>query len=327
MGYGAYSYEAHRALTAARVDRPAQEVFAQRACHPLMDPHGITLRESRDSPEHPESLGIVFALDVTGSMGEIPHKLAARDLPGFIQRVVALGIEHPQVLFMGVGDATGDRAPLQVGQFESTAELMDQWLTSCWLEAGGGQGDRESYELALFFAARHIAMDCQLVRGQRGYLFMTGDEKPYDRLSRQVVLNVLGHEIDTDFPLAAVVEELQHLFEPFFLIPSLERRAGCERTWRDALGDRVICLESPNDTCAVAAGLIAIDQGLHDLDGVCALLAADGEPHSRVSRVARALMPFASSVGRDGAPEPALGPADPFPGVSINEQRYRLPSE
>ena len=32
---------------------------------------------------------------------------------------------------------------LQVGQFESTAELMDQWLTWTYLEGGGGGGRRE----------------------------------------------------------------------------------------------------------------------------------------------------------------------------------------
>ena len=72
MGYGNYSHEAHRALTTARAHLPTQQVFRQRSCHALMNPKGVTARESRDSEDHPESLGIVFALDVTGSMGAIP---------------------------------------------------------------------------------------------------------------------------------------------------------------------------------------------------------------------------------------------------------------
>ena len=40
--------------------------------------------------------------------------------------------------FVAVGDATCDRAPLQVGQFESAAKEMDQWLTWSFLEGGGG---------------------------------------------------------------------------------------------------------------------------------------------------------------------------------------------
>lgn len=326
MGYGSYSYEAHAALTKARSARPRQEVFAQRRCHPLMDPKGVSLRESRDSAEHPESLAITFALDVTGSMGAIPEQLARRDLPGFMKRLGELGIEHPQVLFMGVGDAFGDRAPLQVGQFESTAELMDQWLTSCWIEGGGGQGDRESYELALYFAARHVDMDCYRKRGRRGYLFVTGDEKPYPRVSKQAVERVIGDELDADLPTAAIVEELHHAFEPFFLIPDLERRTACERAWRDLLGDRVVCLESPDDTCLVAASLIALGEGLRSLDDIAAQLRAAGHDQRRVGRVARALAPFAASLGVDGAPAPAVDPDADLPTLDGGASHLRRPS-
>ena len=76
MGTGNYSYEAHEALLRDRANLPSQQVFRQIQCHPLMNPKGVRLRESRDSADHPQSLGIAFALDVTGSMGEIPKILA-----------------------------------------------------------------------------------------------------------------------------------------------------------------------------------------------------------------------------------------------------------
>ena len=303
MGYGAYSYEAHAALTSVRATRPVQQLFTQRSCHPLMDPRGVGLRESRDSAQHPNSLAIAFALDVTGSMGAVPERLARHDLPGLMKRLGDFGVPDPQVLFMAVGDAFDDRAPLQVGQFESTAELMDQWLTWTWLEGGGGGGDRESYDLALYFAARHLDLDCHRKRGQRGYLFLTGDEKPYSHVSRKAVKQWLGDELEVDLPLASVVEEVQHAFEPFFLIPDLERRVECERAWRDLLGDHVVCLESPEDTSVVVAGLLALGHGLHDLDSLAKQLRDGGFDGRRVGRVARALMPFAASVGKDGAPK------------------------
>ena len=77
-------------------------------------------------------------------------------------------------------------------------------------------------------------------------------------------------------PTAAIVEELQHSFEPFFLIPDLSRRTHCERAWRDLLGDHVVCLEDPDDTCVVAASLLALAEGLRDLDGVMAHLRDSG---------------------------------------------------
>jgi len=140
MGYGNYSHAAHAALAASRANKARTEVFNQRQCHALMNPKGLKVRECRDSAEHPNSLGIAFALDVTGSMGEIPHLLAKQELPNLMKLLTACGVADPQPMFMAIGDATSDRAPLQVGQFESTAELMDQWLTWSYLE--GGRRDR-----------------------------------------------------------------------------------------------------------------------------------------------------------------------------------------
>ena len=37
----------------------------------------------------------------------------------------------------------------------------------------------ESYELAMYFMARHTALDCHEKRGKRGYLFIIGDEMAY----------------------------------------------------------------------------------------------------------------------------------------------------
>src|SRR4051812_209222 len=100
MGYGSYSYEAHEAMTKARQDLPQQQVFTQSACHPKMNPKGVKFRESRDSPTHPNSLSIVFALDVSGSMGTIPDLLARKHLPSFMKNLLDAGIPDPQVMFM-----------------------------------------------------------------------------------------------------------------------------------------------------------------------------------------------------------------------------------
>ncbi len=307
MGYGGYSLEAHTALTAPRAALPVQAYFGQRECHPLMRPHGIKVRESRDSADHPASLAIVLALDVTQSMGDIPVQLAQRELPGFMKQLRAHGVTDPQVLFLAVGDAYSDRAPLQVGQFESTGELMDQWLTWTWLESGGGRHGHESYDLALYFAARHLDLDCHRIRGKRGYLFMTGDERPYPTLSAHAVKSVLGDALDEDLPLRVVVDEASRALEPFFLIPDLTRRAFCERAWRDVLGDRVVALESPADACPVMAGIVALgERVIPDLDALARHLASDGVPRDRVGAVVRALTPWAASIDADRAAAPAL---------------------
>jgi hypothetical protein len=308
MGYGSYSSEAHEALVAERAGAPAQSVFTATSCHPLMNPKGVRVRECRDSADHPNTTAIVFALDVTGSMGAIPKGLATKDLPSFMKVLTGCTVPDPQLLFMAVGDAFSDRAPLQVGQFESTAELMDQWLTRSYLEGGGGAWGKESYELAMYFLAQHTEMDGLEKRRKRGYLFLTGDELPYETLSRHVVETVIGDNLDADLKVEEVVAELVKSFIPFFVIPDQGRRNGCERAWRDLLGDHVLCMDEPGDICFVAAGAILIGEGIaRNEDALVQLLRVGGLTKGREGAVVRALRPL-FGVGRldPAAPEPSL---------------------
>ena len=294
MGSGNYSIAAHEALLRGRASIPVQQVFKQANCHPLMNPKGVRLRESRDSADHPQSLGIVFALDVTGSMGEIPRIMATKELPIFMKTLLECQVPDPQLLFMAVGDAISDNAPLQVGQFESTAELMDQWLTWSYLEGGGGGSGQESYELGLYFLAMHTEMDCMVKRNKRGYLFMTGDEIPYPTLSRHVVDAVIGDKLDEDLTCEEIVAELQKTYNPFFIIPDRARAKRCERRWRDLLGDHVLCLESPVDVCFVTAGAILLSEGrVSSFKALTDFLSSAGMPSKRQSHVIQSLTPFA----------------------------------
>jgi hypothetical protein len=260
MGYGDYSHEAHVAMTRQRASAPAAQVFHQGGCHPSMDPRGVDFRESRDSPDHPESLSVIFALDVSGSMGRIPHKLATETLPGFMKALLDAGVADPQVLFMAVGYAGRDRAPLQVGQFESTEALMDRWLTRMYLEGGGAGGD-ESYELAMYFAARHTKIDCYEKRGRRGYLIITGDEPPNLAVTRAHVQRVIGEALPADIPLMEMISETLRSYEIFYLIPDPGRGQQVGELWRAFLGERVIVLGDPDDTGYAAAGLVALTEG------------------------------------------------------------------
>ena len=315
MGYGQYSHAAHVAMTSKRKSKARSEVFAQRGCHPLMDPKGVTVRESRDSEAHPNSVGVVFALDVSGSMGGIPARLASATLPTFMKAMMDAGVPDPQVMFMGVGCANGDRAPLQVGQFESSEKLMDQWLTWLYLEGGGGGGN-ESYELAMYFAARHTAMDCVEKRGRRGYLFITGDEPPNPMVSRAQVQTLIADGLDRDIPIAEIITETQRSFEPFYLIPDPGRAGAVERAWRDLLGDRVVVMQSPDDTSFVAAGLVSLLEGaVSGLGELVDKFVAAGVDPQQARGVAHSLGPFAASIGKDDVPSAGLGGAS-LPGAT-----------
>ena len=301
MGHGNYSHAAHAALVADRAHSSRDEVFTQRSCHPMMDPRGLKMRESRDSADHPNSLGVVFALDVTGSMGDIPQLLATRELPTFMSLLTACGVADPQLLFMAIGDATSDKAPLQVGQFESTAELMDQWLTWSYLEGGGGGSGEESYELAFYMAAQHTDMDCWIKRRKKGYLFITGDELPYPSISRHQIGSLVGDNLDDDIAIEEAIAAAAETYHVFFLVPDLERRQRCEQRWRQLLGDHVICMEDAQDACAVAASIVGLtERAIPDLGALPGILATSKIASERISAIVRVLRPYADLL--DGNP-------------------------
>lgn len=278
MGYGSYSAEAHRAIVSERRRKAPEDIFIRNDCDPAMNPRGVRYRESRDSPDSPESVGIVFVLDVSSSMGDIPHSLAQKTLPSFMRCVLSV-LPNPQVMFMAVGNAHTDHSSLQVGQFESTANLMDRWLSALHIEGGGG-GWGESYELAMYFAAHHTSMDCLEKRGKKGYLFMTGDEVPFFEVTPSHVKGLIGDTLEERIIVHDMVATLNKSFTTFFLIPDAERAAveSCGAVWKLLCRERCIILQDIEDTAIVCALLIgieervlvdasAIEQNLLELDG------------------------------------------------------------
>jgi len=242
--------------------------------HPSLDPHGLGVRESRDSAEHPRSTAIAVIFDVTGSMGTVPRTLQTK-LPELFGLLLRKGyVTDPQILFGAVGDATCDRVPLQIGQFESD-NRMDADLGNIVLEGGGGGQRTESYELAMYLMARHTSIDCYEKRGRKGYLFLMGDEMPYAGVKPREVKAVIGDKLREVIPVAAILAELRRRFEVYYIMPTGSSYAGDPEIlghWRDLLGQNVIELDDLDAVCetiAVTVGLAeeAIDlaAGLDDL--------------------------------------------------------------
>jgi len=242
--------------------------------HPTLDPRGVKFRESRDSDAHPRSTAISVLFDETGSMGDIPRvfqkKLA--ELMGVL--LVKGYIQDPQILFGAFGDATCDHVPLQVGQFESGVE-MDEHLRNIVIEGGGGGTNHESYELALYFLARHTSIDCWEKRGRKGYAFLIGDEKAYPAVSIQQVAHLIGDSLQKNIPLRQVIAEVRRRYHFFFIFPRNANHGHDEDIqsfWSTLLGQNVIFLDDENavsETIALTIGLtedaINLAEGGHDL--------------------------------------------------------------
>ena len=281
MGSGRWStnvYDAaarYRAATGASAF--AHSDSGATSVHPDLDPRGVTVRESRDSGEHPRSLAIAVLFDVTGSMRDVPRCLQEK-LPQLLGLLLRKGYaDDPQIMFGAIGDATCDRAPLQVGQFESD-NRMDDDLSRILLEGGGGGQKTESYELAMYFMARHTVTDCYAKRGKRGYLFLIGDEMAYPRVKRAEAGAVIGDGLQADIPLKAIVAELTRAWDTYYILPDGASYAGDSEVlsfWRGLLGQNVIelaDLAAVSETIALTVGLgedaIDLNDGLDDLDDV-----------------------------------------------------------
>jgi len=281
MGSGRWSTDVYDAATRMRAATGAS-AFAHsdsgaREVHDALNPFGVTMRESRDNDEHPESLAIAVLFDVTGSMRTVPRILQTK-LPSLLGLLLRKGyVAHPHIMFGAIGDATCDHAPLQIGQFESD-NRMDEDLGRILLEGGGGGQQTESYELAMYFMARHTSIDCFEKRGRKGYLFIIGDEMAYGRVKRREARHVIGDDLGEDIRTEAILAELKRRYHVYYILPAGSSYVGDANTtgyWRDLLGQNFIELDDLDAVCetiglTIGLGEEAIDleEGLDDLVAV-----------------------------------------------------------
>ena len=272
MGSGRWTPDAYYDAAAARAAVGADTFDYSRAAiasgqlrpHQTLDPRGMGVRESRDGADHPATTPILISLDVTGSMGSVVRGIHA-NLPQLHELLLGHGsVTDPQVCFAAVGDATCDKVPFQIGQFESD-NRMDQDLERIIIEGGGGGQKTESYELMLYAAARHTASDAWDKRGKKGYLFIIGDEMAYRAVNAWQVRQLFGEAMDGDVPLGQIAAEAQRRWHVYFVVPggaSYGRDPTIAAFWTELLGrDHVIALQDPDQTSECIALTIAANEG------------------------------------------------------------------
>jgi hypothetical protein len=225
-----------------------------------MNPNGIMLRESRDSDEHPNTVSIILALDVTGSMGSIPHFLVKEGLPHIMGNIIQRGIKDPQLLFLAVGDHECDNSPLQVGQFESSDELLDKWLTDVYLEGGGGGNAGESYLLAWYFAGFHTVLDCFEKRQQKGFLFTIGDEPTLSEIPADALKNIMGKGQYKNYPASVLLDKAREHYHVYHLHVK-ETSSGSQQSvmdgWKQLMGDKLIIVDRHAEIAKIIPEIVA----------------------------------------------------------------------
>ena len=242
MGGGSYDPIASRSRSTTYYQTMSrEEVFKQRKIDPEMDPKKIAVRESRDSEEHPESFPIIIALDETGSMGHIPELIIKNVLPDIMESILNAGVKDPQVMFMGIGDCCFmEEAPLQVGQFESSDELMEKWLTKVYLEGKGGGNRHESYPLAWYFADHHIVTDAWEKRQQKGVLITIGDESCQKILLKEQLSKYLNDNVEEDIVSSKLLESVRERWNVFHIHCNGGSYRASQTNWEKLLGTGLV---------------------------------------------------------------------------------------
>lgn len=250
---------ANNAATSFFASASPGEIFKQKQINNAMSPHGVKVRESRDSKEHPRTLAILLALDVTGSMGSIPYFLVKKGLPNIMGHVIESGVKDPQVLFVGIGDHECDDAPLQVGQFESSDDLLDKWLTDIYLEGGGGGNAGESYLLAWYFGAYRTSIDCFEKRKQKGLLITIGDEPVLEIIPKSTIKDIMGEGQYSDFNAKELLDKARKTYNVYHIhIASTASgsRKFVQDDWKQLMSDNCIIAQQHEDVEKIIVDII-----------------------------------------------------------------------
>lgn len=266
MGNARWSPDDWANYTTTTKGKDRATVFASRSLPSELDPRNIELRESVDSQENPSSTPIIVALDVTGSMGAIPHELIQGNLGTLMEELLSRKpVPDPHLMFMGVGDVLFDNAPLQATQFEADVRIAEQ-LRQIFLEGGGGGNACESYQLPWYFAATRTAIDSMAKRGKKGYLFTLGDEPPPQVLTAGQIEKVFGTNPQRDYTseeLLAMAERNYHVFHIIIEQGHHYRHYGenVRSKWTDLLGQRAIGLSDYARLAEVIVATIQANEG------------------------------------------------------------------
>lgn len=190
----------------------AQDLYKVSYIQPELDPKNV-IRECRDSEEHPNTIPVILALDVTGSMGialaEVAKKLNK------IMTELYNKVDDVEIMIMGIGDLAYDNAPIQASQFESDIRIAEQ-LDKLYFERGGGGNGYESYTASWYFGLRHTDLDCWK-RSQKGIIITLGDEPLNPYLPKKILSDVTGDNIQSDLGTVPLYREAINKFDIYHI--------------------------------------------------------------------------------------------------------------
>lgn len=251
MGGGSYSASSFATYSASvgksydvRTNRISGQTFEATQLKEILNPKG-KIRECCNSEEHPNTVPVILALDVTGSMGAACKETA--EALSQIMKTLYDKFKDVEVCVMGVGDFECDDAPLQVSQFESDVRVAQQ-LDQIWMEHGGGGNNYESYTAPWVFGLYRTKLDAYDKQGRKGIIITMGDEPLNPDLPAGTVKDYLGSADGANqfgsFETSKLYEDASKKFDIFHIAVDdssssyYRHRTKARETFIPILGDR-----------------------------------------------------------------------------------------
>lgn len=248
MGSGSVSHSSMENYAHSRgrsYDRDTGRTTGQRfeasRIDPSLDPRLFTVRECANSEEHPNTIPVILALDVTGSMGAACSETAAA--LGTIILNLYKKFKDVEFCIMGIGDLAYDRAPVQMSQFESDIRIAES-LDKVFMEHGGGGNSFESYTAAWYMGLHRTKLDCFDKQGQKGIIITMGDEPLNPYLPHYQLNAAVNATEEKDVETAELYARASEKFNIFHIaVDSLHDcyanyKSGIESTFGQMLGPR-----------------------------------------------------------------------------------------
>jgi len=194
--------------------RVTGQTYTARSIDPTLDPTKFNVRECVNSEEHPNTIPVILALDVTGSMGSACAETAAA--LGTIILNLYKNHKDIEICVMGIGDLAYDRAPIQMSQFESDIRIAES-LDKIFMEHGGGGNAFESYTAAWYMGLKHTKLDCYDKQGRKGIIITMGDEPLNPYLPARELNDAINGTEQADVETPELYDQAKEKFDIFHI--------------------------------------------------------------------------------------------------------------
>lgn len=222
--------------------RATVQEFTARELDKSLDPRRFSLRECANSDEHPNTIPVILALDVTGSMGGSCRECA--EALGVIMTNLYKKYKDIEFCIMGIGDLAYDRAPIQMSQFESDVRIAEA-IDKLWMEHGGGGNSYESYTAAWYMGLKRTKLDAFDKQGRKGIIITMGDEELNPYLPSDKLNDKTNSKEQSNVETKDLYKKVLEKFDVYHIAvddPDNSydyHKAGIENTFGQLLGERL----------------------------------------------------------------------------------------